>query len=99
MLYTLDIGSVGIVVSSQILFCSPRIGGLFIRRIRDGGLVEIVLPWADEKIGVVVKRTGRDISKTGQIAGTINEKYGGIEKRLHGWRHFLANPYLFYENT
>ncbi len=50
----------------------------FIRKIRDDGLIEIVLPWTDQKYGVVVKTTGRNIRETKRIGEIINERYGGI---------------------
>lgn len=50
----------------------------FIRKICDDGLIEIVLPWTDQKYGVVVKTTGRNIRETKRIGEIINEKYGGI---------------------
>lgn len=50
----------------------------FIRKIRDDGLIEIVLPWTDQKYGVVVKTTGRNIRETKRIGEIISERYGGI---------------------
>lgn len=50
----------------------------FIRKIHDNGLIEIVLPWTDQRYGVVVKTTGRNIRETERIAEIINEKYGSI---------------------
>lgn len=50
----------------------------FIRKIRDDGLIEIVLPWTDQKYGVVVKTTGRNITETKRIGEIISEEYGGI---------------------
>ena len=50
----------------------------FIRKIRDDGLIEIVLPWTDQKYGVVVKTTGRNIRETKRIGEIIKERYGGI---------------------
>ena len=50
----------------------------FIRKIRDDGLIEIVLPWTDQKYGVVVKTTGRNIKETKRISEILNERYGGI---------------------
>lgn len=50
----------------------------FIKKIREDGLVEIVLPWTDQRYGVVVKTTGRNIRETKRISEIINEKYGGI---------------------
>lgn len=50
----------------------------FIRRIRENGLIEIVLPWTDKGYGVVVKTTGRTLRETERIGEIIEEKYGGI---------------------
>lgn len=50
----------------------------FIRKVRDDGLIEIVLPWTDKGYGVVVKTTGRNIRETKKISEILNEKYGGI---------------------
>lgn len=48
----------------------------FIRRVRENGLVEIVLPWTDKGYGVVVKTTGRTIKETKKIAEILEEEYG-----------------------
>lgn len=50
----------------------------FIKRIRNDGLIEIVLPWTDEGYGIVVKTTGRTIRETERIGEIINERYGGV---------------------
>lgn len=50
----------------------------FIRKIREDGLIEIVLPWTDQGYGVVVKTTGRTMKETEKIAEIIMEKYGGV---------------------
>lgn len=50
----------------------------FIRKIRDDGLIEIVLPWTDRGYGIVVKTTGRTIRETERIGEIIKEKYGGV---------------------
>lgn len=50
----------------------------FIRRIRENGLIEIVLPWTDKGYGIVVKTTGRTFRETERIGEIIEEKYGGI---------------------
>ncbi len=50
----------------------------FIKRIREEGLLEIVLPWTDKGYGVVVKTTGRTIKETEMIGRIITEKYGSI---------------------
>lgn len=50
----------------------------FIKKIREDGLLEIVLPWTDEGYGVVVKTTGRTIKETEKIGRIITEEYGGV---------------------
>jgi len=50
----------------------------FIRKIREDGLIEIVLPWTDKGYGIVVKTTGRTIKETEMIGKIIMEEYGGI---------------------
>ncbi|MCI9296876.1 MAG: hypothetical protein HFI10_05480 [Lachnospiraceae bacterium] len=50
----------------------------FIRKVRDDGLIEIVLPWTDQKYGVVVKTTGRNIKETKRISEILSERYGNI---------------------
>lgn len=50
----------------------------FIRKIREEGLIEIVLPWTDQGYGVVVKTTGRTIRETEMIGRIITERYGGV---------------------
>lgn len=50
----------------------------FIRKVRDNGLIEIVLPWTDKHYGIVVKTTGRNMDETKRIGEIINERYGGI---------------------
>ena len=50
----------------------------FIRRIRENGLIEIVLPWTDKGYGIVVKTTGRTFRETESIGAIIDEKCGGI---------------------
>lgn len=50
----------------------------FIRKIREGGLVEIVLPWTDEGFGLVVKTTGRNIRETTKISEIIEDEFGYI---------------------
>lgn len=50
----------------------------FIKKIREEGLIEIVLPWTDKGYGVVVKTTGRTIKETEMIGRIIMEKYGGV---------------------
>ncbi|MCI8389758.1 MAG: hypothetical protein HFI35_03465 [Roseburia sp.] len=48
----------------------------FIRKIREDGLIEIVLPWTDEGLGIVVKTTGRTLRETETIAEILEEEYG-----------------------
>ncbi len=50
----------------------------FIKKIREEGLIEIVLPWTDKGYGVVVKTTGRTMKETEMIGRIITEKYGGV---------------------
>ena len=48
----------------------------FIKDIKEDGLIEIVLPWTDEGLGLVVKTTGRNKRETKAIAKILEEKYG-----------------------
>lgn len=48
----------------------------FIHAIRENGIIEIVLPWTDEGLGVVVKTTGRNRRETEKIAELLKEEYG-----------------------
>ncbi len=48
----------------------------FIRKVRENGLIEIVLPWTDEGYGIVVKTTGRTIRETKRISEIITEEFG-----------------------
>jgi uncharacterized glyoxalase superfamily protein PhnB len=48
----------------------------FIRRVRENGLIEIVLPWTDKGYGIVVKTTGRTMRETEKIAEILEEEYG-----------------------
>lgn len=48
----------------------------FIKRIRENGLIEIVLPWTDEGYGIVIKTTGRTMMETEKIAEIIESQYG-----------------------
>lgn len=50
----------------------------FIKRVRENGLIEIVLPWTDKGYGIVVKTTGRTIAETEKIAEIIEEEFGYI---------------------
>lgn len=48
----------------------------FIKRVRENGLIEIVLPWTDKGYGIVVKTTGRTIRETEKIAEIIEKEFG-----------------------
>lgn len=48
----------------------------FIKRIRENGLIEIVLPWTDKGYGIVVKTTGRTVRETERISEIIEEEFG-----------------------
>ena len=50
----------------------------FIRKIREEGIIEIVLPWTDKGYGIVVKTTGRTIKETEKIGKIVTEKYGAV---------------------
>ena len=50
----------------------------FIRKVSENGLIEIVLPWTDLGLGIVVKTTGRNLRETQQIANIIQEQYGYV---------------------
>lgn len=47
----------------------------FINSCSPGGLVEIVLPWTDEGLGLVVKTTGKTERETKAIADILRERY------------------------
>lgn len=51
----------------------------FIKRIRENGLIEIVLPWTDKGYGVVVKTTGRNIREIKRIAEILEKEFGYID--------------------
>lgn len=48
----------------------------FIREVKDNGIIEIVLPWTDKGLGVVVKTTGRNRRETEKIAEILKKEYG-----------------------
>ena len=48
----------------------------FTKKVRENGLIEIVLPWTDKGYGIVVKTTGRTLRETEKIAEIIQEEYG-----------------------
>ncbi len=50
----------------------------FIKRVKENGLIEIVLPWTDKGYGIVIKTTGRTIRETEKIAEIIEEEFGYI---------------------
>lgn len=50
----------------------------FIKKVRENGLIEIVLPWTDKGLGMVVKTTGRNLRETTEIARIIRETFGHV---------------------
>lgn len=48
----------------------------FISKIKENGLINIVLPWTDKGLGLVVQTTGRTREETEKIADLLQEKYG-----------------------
>lgn len=50
----------------------------FIHRVRGNGLIEIVLPWTDQGLGIVVQSTGRNQRETQRIAENLQEIYGRL---------------------
>ena len=50
----------------------------FIKEIKADGLIEIVLPWTDCGLGLVVRTTGRTKKETDRIAHILEEKYGYV---------------------
>lgn len=51
-------------------------GRKFIKDIKEDGLIELVLPWTDQGLGLVVKTTGKSKEETRRIAQILEEKYG-----------------------
>lgn len=47
----------------------------FIHKIKGEGIVEIVLPWTDQGLGMAVRTTGRNIRETEKIAEILREEY------------------------
>lgn len=47
----------------------------FINSIKDDGIIEIVLPWTDNGLGIAVKTTGRNFRETEKIAKLLKEQY------------------------
>ena len=47
----------------------------FIHDVKSDGIVEIVLPWSDQGLGIVVQTTGRNLRETQEIAKILKEKY------------------------
>ena len=47
----------------------------FIRRVYPNGLIEVVLYWTDEGLGMVIQTTGRNQRETEEIARLLEEKY------------------------
>lgn len=64
----------------EVMNSLPFNGGnrKFIHKIRENGLLELVLPWTDEGYGVVVRTTGRNYRETERIAEILKEKYGSM---------------------
>ena len=47
----------------------------FIRRVYPNGLIEVVLYWTDEGLGMVIQTTGRNQRETEEIARLLEEEY------------------------
>lgn len=47
----------------------------FIKNVRMDGTIDIILPWTDKGLGIVVKTTGRTMRETSVIADILKEKY------------------------
>lgn len=83
-----DHGKDQLMEFSKKLVHSPYVAGVinslphqsqnrkFIRKIRENGLIDIVLPWTDKGLGLVVQTTGRTREETEKIADLLREKYG-----------------------
>lgn len=50
----------------------------FIKKVKENGLIEIVLPWTDKGYGIVIKTTGRTFKETKKIAEILEEEFGYI---------------------
>ena len=48
----------------------------FIKKVCTDGAIEIVLPWTDKGLSVVVKTTGRNMREIRAIAEILKDKYG-----------------------
>lgn len=48
---------------------------LFIRTVKDNGLIEIVLTNTDKGLGLVLQSTGRNMQETQEIAKILEEQY------------------------
>lgn len=48
----------------------------FILNCQPDGVINIVLPWTDDGLGLAVKTTGRDLRETEEIAKLIEKEYG-----------------------
>lgn len=48
----------------------------FIHKVKADGIIEIVLPWTDQGLGVAVKTTGRSLRETQKIAEILQFEYG-----------------------
>ena len=47
----------------------------FIRRVYPNGLIEVVLYWTDDGLGMVIQTTGRNQRETEEITRLLEEKY------------------------
>ena len=47
----------------------------FTRRVYPNGLIEVVLHWTDEGLGMVIQTTGRNLRETEEIAGLLKREY------------------------
>ena len=50
----------------------------FIHKIKSDGLIEIVLPWTDAGLGIVVRTTGHTYAETKKIAEILEEEYNFV---------------------
>jgi hypothetical protein len=48
----------------------------FIKAIKPDGVIEIVLPFTDQGLGLVVQTTGRNLRETTHIAAILNKEFG-----------------------
>lgn len=83
-----DHGKDVLKIFSRNLVCSPYVCEVinsmpfnsanrhFIHAVKEDGIIEIVLPWTDKGLGVVVKTTGKNRRETEKIAEILKEEYG-----------------------